>query len=348
VAVVDSEPRARTWCSLVAKEQGEDPIGSVSPYDLDLAVEVPLPWARAVAVSPTYPEALRALPRLADARGVRLRVLAIVPDAELSRPGWTRVFALRRRSAPVAGFVKEEYVVPAGELGGLAAALVEQPEDAAADYASFRQETAGVRDLLVCTHGSRDACCATFGFPLYERLRSLRRFEPDGRGRLRVWRTSHLGGHRFAPTLLDLADGRTWGHLDADAATRLLQRDGDLPMPDLDRHYRGWGALDSVQAMAAEREVFRREGWAWTGFSVLAETSPVIDGRAAVRLAFASPGGRRRGVYEATVEPSGVVVTTLGSCGDPEPRRSEGYRVTRLDLREAASGSDHATGAAVP
>jgi hypothetical protein len=71
----------------VAKEQGEDPIGTVSPYDLDLAVEVPLPWARAVAVSPTYPEALRVLPRLADARGLRLRVLAIAPDPDPRSPG---------------------------------------------------------------------------------------------------------------------------------------------------------------------------------------------------------------------------------------------------------------------
>jgi hypothetical protein len=330
--LADDRGEARTWCSLVAKEQGEDPVGSVSPYDLELAVEVPLPWARAVAVSATYPEALRDLPRLADAHGLRLRVLAIAPDAELSQPGRTRVFALRRLPFPAAGFVKAEYLVPAGELGGLAAALVGGP-DAADRYAPFRRETAGVRDLLVCTHGTRDACCATFGAPLYERLRSLRRFAPEGG--FRVWRTSHLGGHRFAPTLLDLADGRTWGHLDAEAATGLLQREGEPP--DLDRHYRGWDALDAPQTMAAEREVFKREGWAWTGFAVRAETTMVGDRRAEVRLAFTGPDGRQ-GVYEATVEPSGVVVTSLGSCGDAEPRRSEGYRVARLELR-ASSGT---------
>jgi len=324
---VDDLGETRTWCSLVAKAQGEDPIGSVSPYDLELAVEVPLPWARAVATSPTYPDGLRALPRLADARRLRLRLPAIAPDPDLTRPGRTRLFALRRRPAPLGGVAKAEYVVPAGDLAPLATALVERPDGA--DLAPYRQQTEAVRDLLVCTHGARDACCATFGYPLYERLRSLQGFAAAGP--LRVWRASHLGGHRFAPTLLDLADGRTWGHLDGAATTSLLRREGALP--DLDRHYRGWGALDTPQQMAAEREVFKREGWAWTTFAVAAETRAESERRAEVRLAFARPDGRR-GVYEATVEPTGVVVATFGSCGDTEPRRSEGLHVTRLVRRD--------------
>ena len=65
----------------------------------------------------------------------------------------------------------------------------------------------GVEDshIWVCTHGKRDRCCAKYGRALYDALSPL---APD-----RVWQTSHLGGHRFAPTLVTLPDGLCYGHV---------------------------------------------------------------------------------------------------------------------------------------
>lgn len=60
---------------------------------------------------------------------------------------------------------------------------------------------------LVCTHGTRDRCCAKWGMPVFE---ALRQREPE-----RVWQTSHLGGHRFAPTFLTLPSGLLWGRFDS-------------------------------------------------------------------------------------------------------------------------------------
>ena len=48
--------------------------------------------------------------------------------------------------------------------------------------------------LLVCTHGGRDRCCGSDGTRLFQAL-----FPPPG---VRVWRTSHTAGHRFAPTAI--------------------------------------------------------------------------------------------------------------------------------------------------
>jgi hypothetical protein len=53
--------------------------------------------------------------------------------------------------------------------------------------------------FAVCTHGERDACCARVGRALHRALCAAR---PEA-----TWQTSHLGGHRFAPTLLH----RPWG-----------------------------------------------------------------------------------------------------------------------------------------
>ncbi|MCP5180376.1 MAG: hypothetical protein H6994_10880 [Pseudomonadales bacterium] len=55
-------------------------------------------------------------------------------------------------------------------------------------------EPVSLPHYFVCTHGQRDLCCAEFGMPLYRALR-----ERVGE---RVWQTTHLGGHRFAPNVL--------------------------------------------------------------------------------------------------------------------------------------------------
>jgi hypothetical protein len=62
---------------------------------------------------------------------------------------------------------------------------------------------------LVCTHGSRDRCCGTLGYPVYKTLHES--------GSRKVLQVSHLGGHRYAPVLLALPEWRFFGHLDCDS-----------------------------------------------------------------------------------------------------------------------------------
>lgn len=64
---------------------------------------------------------------------------------------------------------------------------------------------------FVCTHGSRDACCAVVGRSVYDELLAS---VPEDERTL-VWEVSHLGGHRFAPTTLSLPSGSVHGRLDA-------------------------------------------------------------------------------------------------------------------------------------
>ena len=58
---------------------------------------------------------------------------------------------------------------------------------------------------LVCTHGKRDACCAKFGIAMYRAL--------CDQNAARVWQASHIGGHRFAATLLAFPTGHCFGRL---------------------------------------------------------------------------------------------------------------------------------------
>jgi hypothetical protein len=74
--------------------------------------------------------------------------------------------------------------------------------------------------VLVCTQGGRDACCAVLGRPL---LGEVHRLVGDHSGR--VWESSHIGGHRFAPTVLSLPSGAAYGRVTADDVVGILNNE---------------------------------------------------------------------------------------------------------------------------
>lgn len=59
--------------------------------------------------------------------------------------------------------------------------------------------------LLVCTNGTRDVCCATRGRPVAAAASAQR---PE-----QVWEVTHTSGHRFAPTAVLLPFGTLHGRL---------------------------------------------------------------------------------------------------------------------------------------
>lgn len=66
----------------------------------------------------------------------------------------------------------------------------------------------------VCTHATRDACCARLGRPLAQAFAAL---VPDG-----AWEISHSGGHRFAGVAIDVTHGRLYGRVGPDDAAALV------------------------------------------------------------------------------------------------------------------------------
>ena len=75
--------------------------------------------------------------------------------------------------------------------------------------------------VLVCTHGSRDRCCGTLGGAIYAKAHK--------QAPKQVWQASHLGGHRFAPTLLVLPQGMMYGRIEEDDIPALLSHPSHTP-----------------------------------------------------------------------------------------------------------------------
>lgn len=247
------KPASIQHCSAYAREADDDPGGSAQARRRFLIVELPLPWPSLSTDAKGMPTGVKA----AIARGrecdPECGFFFIAPDEQYSVLARLRVLEFDFGDDPRCSASRRDLLVAPELLADTIDALAERSSLPLAAEVDTNQ----YRDLMICTHGARDACCATFGFPLYRSLRVLAREHP----KVRVWRASHFGGHRFAPTMFDFPEGRSWGFLDAATATEILFRGPDVAR--LRHHYRGWTGHSDPAVQLLERELFVREGWTW-------------------------------------------------------------------------------------
>ncbi|GAA1862223.1 sucrase ferredoxin [Pseudonocardia ailaonensis] len=113
--------------------------------------------------------------------------------------------------------------------------------------------------LMVCTHGTRDLCCAVEGRSLATAVVEAEP-EPDV-----VWECSHLGGHRFAPTALVLPTGYLYGRLDVATAVaaRKAAAQGEME-PGLCRGRAAWEPAGQVAELAVRVRTGLRDADALT------------------------------------------------------------------------------------
>jgi hypothetical protein len=260
---VSADPR--DWrCADYARSQHLDPVGTAGEHDAFLLVETPLPWPSDVMDAPLLAP-LAPLVREALAGGLDVRVMAVAPRDEVG--GRLRVVHRRRAATPSAELSGTDHMVDATGLVDVVEALL-------AGHGHPTAVGPSPRELLVCTHGRRDVCCGHAGTLLHAEVEH--RWSD-----VRVWRCSHTGGHRFAPTAITFPDGRYWAHLDADLLGRVVERESGVEV--LRSHYRGRAGLDPWQ-QAVERELFLEHGWSWVEVVVDAETITETADGADVRL----------------------------------------------------------------
>lgn len=72
---------------------------------------------------------------------------------------------------------------------------------------------------LTCTHGKHDKCCALLGRPIYKELHSL-----VGSN---AWQSSHLGGDRFAGTMVCFPDGIYYGRVNPGEVAGIVAEYGE-------------------------------------------------------------------------------------------------------------------------
>jgi hypothetical protein len=282
-----SRPPAHTRerCATRAQVRGDHMVGTAFPAARLLLVEQPHPWGFAGLRASRF-EAATALALEARARAEVVRVQAI------RRPGRSSDGAQRRWA--IADTSAAEPVVRWGEYAD-DGDLLELPLDGSTG------EPNPSPVYLVCTHGKHDPCCAARGRPLAAALAAVR---PG-----RVWQVSHLGGCRFAPSVLVLPLGLMYGRVPPSAAPALVAaaEAGEVMAPLLRGRIGHPPAAQAALAFAHERLALPR----CRDLSLVGTTPVEGDG---VRVRLRSP----RGAFDVMVQRERVDASGL-TCASPGP-----------------------------
>lgn len=263
----------REYCAEVARAEDEPMPGTADVVDVWIMLEYLPAWTAKATSDNALAASTRAwLTRLSDdvvASGLKPR-LQLIRRPEIDRRGVTLMIASHDGL----------HRVEASDYD----ALTMHSLDDVLEVTPLR-----AHQYFVCTNGQRDVCCARFGLPTYAALR-----ERVGE---RVWQTTHVGGHRFAPNVLTLPRAALYGRVqpgDVDAFVDAIEHDKLAPKWLRGRtHHRA--EVQAAEAALAER-----------GFDVSgpAQVEAVEGG---IRVAF--------GAHAAIVRP-GAPRDVLTSCGD--------------------------------
>ncbi len=200
----------QTCSELAANEQLA---GTAPPATAWLIIEQPGPWGpQALVESGLDPELGAFLSELTPEYGVRVLLVRHVDRPERGHDGRHNVWVARVSAA--GALLRHVVLDDLKELLGW---------DYAAMAIGYLPEVGEIEThplLLVCAHGRRDACCAVHGRAFLAGV--LDAATPEERAR--VWESSHIAGHRFAPVTLSLPFGAVHGRVPADDAAEFLGR----------------------------------------------------------------------------------------------------------------------------
>jgi hypothetical protein len=197
-------------CAEAARMRGEPLMASAVRYRRFLLLEVPGPWGNpALDQKHMGPEVVKRLTQAAaaaDIHVVLIRRPGRHPSTGSDAGSRIKAWAFADTSPHVERVLWGTWRDPADLLNlDLTAAI---PAGANA---------AGPQQLaLVCTNGKRDQCCAIRGRPVAARIAAATDWD--------TWECSHLGGHRFAATMMLLPTGDMFGWLDPESAVEVMRR----------------------------------------------------------------------------------------------------------------------------
>lgn len=246
------------FCADASKCAQEDIIGTASNYQAYVLIECCVPWEYEAFNSQQIPQNLKDLVEEVEHSKQNIRFLLINNDRTKCANQRKVLIYENKHQELFGGYEKHEFNVDSiDQVAEIVKSYL------AGEVPDYENENESSRDILVCTHGSHDMCCARYGNPFYaEAVALVSELELND---VRVWKSSHFGGHRMAPTAIDLTDGRYYGNLDRNSFQSILTRTGDIEC--LNQVYRGSGILPSpIQVF--ERELIVLYGWDWFNYKI--------------------------------------------------------------------------------
>jgi hypothetical protein len=200
-------------CTDAAQLRGEPLQASAVRYSRFLLLEVPGPWGDS-AFDDKHMDAgvARQLARATSAADTHVLLIR--------RPGRHPVPASDSRTRAMAWAFADTSTTSTGAARVLWGSWRDPADlldlDLTAAIPGAANAAGPQRLALVCTNGKRDQCCALRGRPVAAAIAAATDWD--------TWECSHLGGHRFAATMMLLPTGDMFGWLDAKSAPEVMGR----------------------------------------------------------------------------------------------------------------------------
>ncbi|MFF3465922.1 sucrase ferredoxin [Streptomyces sp. NPDC002619] len=201
-------------CAPVSRSLDEPVSGTAATATTWLLLEQPGPWGAQALTSSHLDRALgRALEAAAEGTGVRIALIRRPGrHADPGTPLMRQVYAAH--TVPGRVWLHSATTRDPRQLLDLDFAALGEGGHRTFDTALGGAAHTGSPLALVCTNGKRDRCCALLGRPLAAELAAS--------GVPGVWEVTHLGGHRFSPTVLVLPYGYAYGRAEAHSVKEVL------------------------------------------------------------------------------------------------------------------------------
>jgi hypothetical protein len=309
-------------CSDNSRQAREDIIGSANNNQTYILIECPPPWTTDAFNSRWVPNSLRILVEEIKAAKLPIKFLLIANNLS-HKADFTTLLIYNQRDGLSYGYSQQEFRL----------ANIEQVAPTVRKWLRYKhcdcEMSTGIRDILICTHGSHDKCCARYGNPFYFHASTI--ISNLNLDNVRIWKTTHFGGHRYAPTIIDLPEGRYYGVLDEKSFTSILTRSGDIKC--LNEVYRGSGIIPRpIQIL--ERELILRHGWEWFNYKISGRVIEQSLDQSIIQaeLSFEKPLDSLC-TYQATlIKDESKTVELRSSCNATEKTKFLKYAVANLRL----------------
>ncbi|MCU0525087.1 MAG: sucrase ferredoxin [Elainella sp. Prado103] len=324
---------AKFFCAEASRQADEDMIGSGTPYLTYILIECPTPWAFEAFESPAVPQNLRDLVQAVQQAALPIRFLLIASQQRKLTPK-TKLLIYQQETQPfVGGYRRLEWTIDRIEQVAEVVKRYLNGEDLSSDKPSIErsaEQSQNIQDILVCTHGMHDQCCAKYGLPFYRQ--AITAISDLKLNTTRVWKASHFGGHRFAPTAITLPDGRYYGALNDQIFRTILTHTGDIQA--LRSVYRGWGILPTP-LQVLERELMMKYRWDWFNNKLSYQILEQSHHQEWIRteLSFEQPDGTIYTYGAELVQDSAQTLFLKGSCNATKVAKFIKYGVSQLQLR---------------
>ncbi|WGL60543.1 sucrase ferredoxin [Pigmentibacter sp. JX0631] len=249
-------------CSQITKCSNEKIIGTAANYDFHLVIELEEPWDSIPIKSNKYPEELKLLPQILAKNKLNVGINYFAKNLQCEK-NFTKIFIFKKSLNEFDLYDKLELKIPNSQLNLFSNYCLDYFQNKNNNLLEWVvKNNLTTTEIFICAHGNRDQCCGKYGLQIYQKFTEI--IEKNNLN-FRVWKSSHIGGHRYAPTFFEAPSMRWYGLFDINSVENYLLRDKKNFL--INNNYRGMSGINNKIASIVECELFKEYSWEWERFT---------------------------------------------------------------------------------